>query len=71
MDLQLLVARWALDEAPLPGKLLRELVEWLYREDRLCRGTLPVRGRAVGPGDFVVPTLAVVDTADELRRAPP
>ena len=64
--LHLRVARWAFDEAPLPGRLVNEILQWLYREDRLCKGTLPVRGRAVGARDLVAPTLAVVDAADEL-----
>jgi len=28
------VERWALDEVPLPGKLVHQIVEWLYRENR-------------------------------------
>jgi polyhydroxyalkanoate synthase len=63
------VERWALDEAPLPGRLVHHILQWLYREDRLCRGTLAVRGRTVGPADLRLPTLAVVNTADEI--APP
>jgi polyhydroxyalkanoate synthase len=30
------VERWALDEVPLPGKFVHQLIEWLYREDRFC-----------------------------------
>ena len=60
------VARWALDEAPLSGRLVGQILGWLYREDRFYRGTLPVQGRVVGPGDLKTPTLAVVDAADEI-----
>jgi polyhydroxyalkanoate synthase len=63
------VERWALDEAPLPGRLVQEIVDWLYREDRFCRGTLAVCGREVGPSGLRLPTLMVVNTADEI--APP
>ena len=33
-----IIERWALDEVALPGKLVHQIVEWLYRENRLCRG---------------------------------
>ncbi len=63
------VERWALDEAPLPGRLVHEIVEWLYREDRFYRGILAICGREVGPAGLRLPTLMVINTADEI--APP
>lgn len=63
------VERWTLDEAALPGKLVGQIVRWLYREDRLCRGTLPVGNRTVGPSGLRAPTLAVINTADEVTPA--
>jgi polyhydroxyalkanoate synthase len=63
------VERWALDEAPLPGRLVHEIVDWLYREDRFYRGILAVCGRKVGPSGLRLPTLMVINTADEI--APP
>jgi polyhydroxyalkanoate synthase subunit PhaC len=44
-------------------------VEWLYRENRFCRGALQVGESIVGPASLSVPTLAVVNMADEV--APP
>lgn len=63
------VERWALDEVPLAGKLVHEILEWLYREDRFCSGRLSIRNTAVGPSCLTLPTLAVVNTADAV--APP
>lgn len=60
------VERWALDEASLPGSLVHQIAEWLYRENRFFHGTLPIRGRTVGPLNLTLPTLAVVNTADEI-----
>ncbi len=60
------VERWALDETPLPGRLVRQMVEWLYRENQFCRGTLTVLGRGIGPSCLDLPTLAVVNTQDEV-----
>jgi polyhydroxyalkanoate synthase len=66
MDTHARVERWALDEVALPGKLVNQILQDLYRENRLWRGTLSARGRAVGPSDLSVPTLAIVNSADEI-----
>jgi polyhydroxyalkanoate synthase subunit PhaC len=60
------VERWALDEVPLPGRLVSEIVQLLYRENRFCWGTLSIRDRSLGPSCIQVPTLAIVSTADEI-----
>ena len=60
------VERWALDEVPVPGKLVRHIIEWLYREDRFCRGDLKIGGKLIGPHRLSVPTLAVVNAADDV-----
>ncbi len=60
------VERWTLDETPLPGRLVHQMVEQLYRDNRFCRGELSVLGRAIGPSCLDVPTLAVVNTSDEV-----
>ena len=60
------VERWALDAVPLPGKLVRQIVDWFYREDRFCRGTLRVGEGVVGPCTLSAPTLAVVNAADDV-----
>jgi polyhydroxyalkanoate synthase len=64
MEVHARVERWALDEASLPGRLVHEIIEWLYRENRLCRGLLAIGGTAVGPARLAAPTLAVVNTSD-------
>jgi polyhydroxyalkanoate synthase len=66
LDIHARVERWALDEVPLPGRLVHQIVEWLYRENRFCRGTLRADGRLIGPSSLAAPTLAVVNTADEV-----
>jgi polyhydroxyalkanoate synthase len=68
-DIHVRVERWALDEVSLSGKLVHEILQLLYREDRFCKGTLPVRERTVGPSYLRLPALAVVNPADEI--APP
>jgi polyhydroxyalkanoate synthase len=66
MDIHARVERWALDEVALPGKLVHQIIDWLYRENRLCRGALKVNGTLVDPSSLSVPTLAVVNMADEV-----
>ena len=65
-DLYARVERWALDEVALPGKLVNHMVQWLYRENRLCRGTLSVCDTTVGPANVRSPVLAIVNPADEI-----
>ena len=65
-----LVERWSLDEVALPGKLVHQIMQWLFREDRFCRGTLEVCGTVVGPSSLSLPILAVVNTADEIAPLP-
>jgi polyhydroxyalkanoate synthase len=60
------VERWSLDEFPLSGRLVDETLQWLYREDRFCRGTLRIGGKPVGPSSLQAPVLAVVNAADEI-----
>jgi polyhydroxyalkanoate synthase len=64
MEIHARVERWALDEVALPGKLVRDIVELLYRENRFCRGTLNIDGQTIRLEDLSVPTLAIVNVAD-------
>jgi polyhydroxyalkanoate synthase len=60
------VERWALDEASLPGELVRQMIEWLYRDNRFCRGNLKIANKLIGPVTLTAPTLAAVNAADDL-----
>ena len=66
MEIHARVERWALDEIALPGKLVHQLIEWLYRENLFCQGALKIDGTLVGPQSVSAPTLAVVNTADDV-----
>jgi polyhydroxyalkanoate synthase len=60
------VERWALDEVPLPGTLVHQIIDWLYRENRFCRGKLEIQEKFVGPHRLSTPTLMVINTADHI-----
>ena len=66
MEIHARVERWALDEVPLPGKLMHQIIDWLYRENRFCRGALKIGEKDIGPDSLSVPTLAVVNTSDDV-----
>jgi polyhydroxyalkanoate synthase len=66
MEIHARVERWALDEISLPGKLVHQIIEWLYRENRFCRGNLKICEKVVSPSSLSVPTLAIVNTADDV-----
>jgi polyhydroxyalkanoate synthase len=66
LEIHALVERWTLNEVALPGKLVHQIMQWLFRENRFCLGRLEVCGSVVGPSTLSVPTLAVVNTADEI-----
>src|SRR5918993_1185304 len=73
--------RWTLDELAMPGRLVEEVLERLYREDRLATGTLQVGDRCVGLDGLRIPVLAVdnpvgrvvppASVLDGLARMPP
>ncbi len=42
-DIRMQSERWALDEVPLAGRLIHQMVDWLYRENRFQNGTLADR----------------------------
>jgi hypothetical protein len=66
LDVHPRIERWALDEVLLPGKLVNQILQWLYREDRFCHGILTVLDRTVGPASIEIPMLAIVNVADEI-----
>lgn len=63
------VERWLLDEFALPGRLFDEVLEQLYREDRLVIGTLEADDRRIGLDRLRSPVLAVVNPSG--RVVPP
>ncbi|MEK4032354.1 alpha/beta fold hydrolase [Methylocystis sp. IM3] len=69
MKIHARVERWALDEVAVSGKLFTQLIEWLYRENRFCRGILDFGEGTVGPARLSAPTFAVANAEDEV--APP
>lgn len=55
------VERWALDESPLPRRLVAELIGPIIRENRFARGKLTIGKRSADPRRIDVPVLCVID----------
>jgi polyhydroxyalkanoate synthase len=68
--LRVRIEGWSLDEVPLSGALVRDLFMLLYRENRLCGGTLAIRGRVAQPAKIRVPVLAVANVTDAVAPPP-
>ena len=68
-DTHLRVERWTFDEMPLARRFFAELIQDLYRADKLMRGTLEVGGRRAGPELVQIPLLNVVERQSAV--APP
>lgn len=61
LEAHLRVARWSLDEFPLPAQLFEDVVEDLYRNDRFLSGTLVVDEKPIGIAQLRAPTIGVVN----------
>jgi polyhydroxyalkanoate synthase subunit PhaC len=64
------MARWVADNPPFPGRAYAEWITWMYKENRLVRGTLRLRGERVGLGRVEQPLLVVTAGADHIAPRP-
>jgi polyhydroxyalkanoate synthase len=69
LQTHVLVERWTLDEMPLARRLVEEVVQWLYQDDRFIRGTLTIGGRSAVPERITAPVLNVAEKRSPV--APP
>jgi polyhydroxyalkanoate synthase len=63
------MAKWIADNPPFPARAFREWVTWVYKENRLARGVLELRGRRVDLHRIRQSLLIVTADADHI--APP
>lgn len=69
LDTLVRVERWTQDEFPLPGQFFNDIVELLYRDDQLMKGTLLIGKQQLGPQDVKAPLLNVIDPRSTLIPA--
>src|SRR5437764_700661 len=63
------MARWVADNPPFPARAYREWITWMYKENRLVRGQMWLRGERVDLGWIDQSLLVVTAGADHI--APP
>ena len=63
------MAKWVADNPPFPSRAYRQWITWFYKENRLVRGTLRLRGRRVDLSKIDHNLLVVTAGADHI--APP
>jgi len=60
------MAHWVGDNPPFPSRAFKQWVTWMYKENRLVKGTLRLRGERVDLADIDVPLLVVTAGADHI-----
>jgi polyhydroxyalkanoate synthase len=60
------MAKWVADNPPFPATAFRQWITWFYRENRLVRGRLRLRGRRVDLGRIRAACLVVTADADHI-----
>jgi polyhydroxyalkanoate synthase len=57
---------WLNDNIPVPGEVFREFVKYLYQQNRLVKGTLPVGRHTINLRNITCPVLNLVAQKDDL-----
>jgi polyhydroxyalkanoate synthase subunit PhaC len=64
------MARWVADNPPFPGRAYSEWITWMYKENRLVRGRMRLRGERVDLARVKQPLLVVTAGADHIAPRP-
>ena len=64
------MARWVADNPPFPSRAYREWITWMYKENRLVRGRMRLRGQRVDLGRIEQNLLVVTAGADHIAPRP-
>jgi polyhydroxyalkanoate synthase subunit PhaC len=64
------MAKWVADNPPFPSRAYREWITWMYKENRLVRGRMRLRGRRVDLGAIDQNLLVVTAGADHIAPPP-
>ncbi len=66
VDDYLTMEGWLNDNVPVAGETFREFVKYLYQQNRLVKGTMPIGRRVVNLRDITCPVLNLMATKDDL-----
>lgn len=62
--------RWHDETVDLPGVYFLQVVQWIFRENRIANGTFVALGRPIRAGDVKVPVFLLAGSDDEIVPAP-
>ncbi len=62
------MAKWVSDNPAFPARAYREWITWMYKENRLAKGTMRLRGRRVDLGKIEQNLLVVTAGGDHIAR---
>ena len=57
---------WLQDNIPVPGEVFRQFVKYLYQQDRLVKGQMPLGRHVVSLRDITCPVLNILARKDDL-----
>jgi polyhydroxyalkanoate synthase len=57
---------WLNDNVPVPGEVYREFVKYLYQQNRLVKGQMPVGRHVINLKNITCPVLNLMATKDDL-----
>jgi polyhydroxyalkanoate synthase len=60
------MAKWVADNPPFPGRAYREWITWMYKDNRLVRGVMRLRGRRADLSAVEQNVLVVTAGADHI-----
>lgn len=60
------MSKWVSDNPPFPSRAYRQWITWIYKENRLVRGALSLRGRRVDLGSITQSVLVVTAGSDHI-----
>lgn len=69
-ELQARFARWHDETVDLPGAYYLQVVNWIFRENRIANGTFVALGRTVRPDQVKMPVFLLAGSDDEIVPAP-
>jgi polyhydroxyalkanoate synthase len=64
------MAKWVGNNPPFPGRVYREWITWMYKENQLVKGTMTLRGRRVDLSRIEQNLLVVTAGGDHITRRP-
>ena len=70
MDTWLAMSKWVNDGVPFPGAAFRQWIREFYQQNKLVKGEIKLRGRAVNMANITCPVLNIAGKKDHICTTP-